>query len=211
VYDGAWRVFRNSQTIHQGAVTALDPAKVDSLRLNARDLLEHYPQTVPALERLGIRIRALLNRPVETYEDILAWAESIFNQGPIAQAPTHVADTMALAYDDVVIEVKAGKYHPVYVLPSAPRGAGVMATVDFSRPGSKTRYGPRHAYTKMAFAKQTPHKTPRYQGTDGQPRRPRGRPRNDGLMPGSPAAIRANQRKQQEREARRQARLHRKL
>ena len=158
-----------------------------------------------------MRVKALLNRKIETYEDVVNWACSIFNLGPTSKQPQHVHDTVDLAYDDVVIEVKSGR-NPVYVIPAGPRGSGVNATLDFAVPGSKARYGPRHEFTKSAFVKQQPKKDPkppRYRGktVDGEPHRPCGRPRLDGLTPGSPEARRANQKKLKEREARRAARL----
>ena len=214
VYDGSrWRVFKNPLTVYPGAENCADPAKVDALRDNASSLLERYPDTVPHLERLGVRVKALLNRRIETFEDVVNWADSIFNLGPTSKLPQHVHDTVDLAYDDVVIEVKSGR-NPVYVIPAGPRGSGVNATLDFAVPGSKARYGPRHEFTKLAFVKQQAKKDPkppRYRGktVDGEPQRPRGRPRLDGLIPGSPEARRANQKKLKEREARRAARLAR--
>jgi hypothetical protein len=109
-----------------------------------------------------------------------------------------------------VVEVKQGR-NPVYVIPASPKGSGDGTTLDFSRPGIKARYGPRHEYSKTAFAKQIPKRQPRpprYRGHtgDGEPQRPRGRPRKDGLLPGSPEARRANRKKLREREARRAAR-----
>jgi hypothetical protein len=217
VYDGSeWKVFRNYLTIYQGAENCADPAKVDVLRLNVIDLLDHYPDTIPQLEKLGTRVRALLNRRIETFDDVLAWSYSPFNVGPVASSKppaTHISETVQLAYDDFIIEVKSGK-ESACVVPAAPRGEGVNATFDFTIPGSKKRYGPRHEFTKAAFAKQLPkqlpkkQKPPRYRGktAEDEPQRPRGRPRLDGLVPGSPEAKRADRKKERERKARRDAR-----
>lgn len=211
VYDGTqWRVFKNGVTVYAGAENCADPVKVDALRDNVSNLLEHYPETIPQLEKLGVRVKALLNRQIETYDDVVAWADSLFNIGPVGEQPQHVHDTVDIAYDDVVIEVKSGR-NPVYVIPDAPRGSGLSVTRDFTVPGSKTKYGPRHEFTKLAFAKQVPRKAPRpprYRGktVEGEPQRPRGRPRKDGLIPGSPEARRADRKKQRERDARRAAR-----
>lgn len=203
VYDGtSWVLVRNVHTIYEGAENCTDPAKADTLRVYANSLLDHYPETIQQLEKLGVRVKALLNRQIKTYEDVVTWAESIFNTGPTLKLPPHVADTVALAFNDVIIEVKAGK-DPAYVIPAAPRGADVMATLDFMVPGSKTRYGPRHEFTRTAFSKQLPDRT-RYQGD--APRRRRGRPRKDGLMPGSDEAKLADKQKADDRKARREAR-----
>lgn len=211
VYDGTkWRVFKNYLTIYLGAENCADPVKVDALRANVVNILDHYPETIPQLEKLGARVRQLLNRRIETFDDIVAWACSPFNSGPTSTKPLHVHETADLAYDDFVIEVKSGK-EPVYVIPAGPRGSGANETLDFSVPGSKRRYGARHEFTKLAFTRQVPKKDKpaRYRGktTEGEPQRPRGRPRKDGLTPGSPQAKRADRKKQKEREARRAARL----
>lgn len=209
VFDGAeWRVFRNSLTIYPGVENCADPAKVDGLRENVVNLLERYPETVPQLAKVGARVRPLLARQIKTYEDVVAWADSIFNLGPSSKQPQEVHETMNLAYDDFIVEVRGGR-NPVYVIPTGPRGSGANATVNLL---TKERYGPRHAFTKIAFQKQTPKKMPkppRYRGktVEGEPRRPRGRPRLDGLTPGSPEARRADLKKKRQREARRAARL----
>jgi hypothetical protein len=214
VYDGKrWRVFRASVTIHPGVENCADPAKIDALREQAKNLLEHYPETLPQLDKLGARVRTLVNHRIETFEDVLAWSESIFNVGPSSRQPLHVHETLDIVYDDFVLEVKSGR-NPAWVIPAAPRGSGVNVTLDFSVPGSKTRYGPRHEFTRSAFGKQQPKKAPRpprYRGktVEGEPQRPRGRPRKDGLIPGSPEAKRADRKKLREREARRAARLAR--
>jgi hypothetical protein len=217
VYDGSstgWKVFRNSQTIFPGVENCADPAKVDVLRQNVVSLLEKYPNTLPQLERLGIRVKALLNKEIKTFDDVVAWSNSIFNSGPTTQPLGHVADTIDLAYDDMVIEVKTGR-NPVYVVPVFPRDSGRAGeTRGFSVPGSRTRYGSGHPNSKAAFAKQVPPKPKskkkpvRYRGqtAEGEPMRPRGRPRNDGLIPGSVEARRADRKTAKEKAARRKAR-----
>ena len=208
VFDGSeWRVFKNSLTIYFGAENAADPAKVDVLRSNVNDLLDHYPETIPKLEKLGAKVKALLKHRIETHEDVSAWADSMFNSGPVdAKQPAHVHDTVHLAYDDVVIEVKTGK-DPVYVIPAGPRGSGEGATLDFSVPGSKKRFGPRHEFSQAAFNEQIEKRTKPRPAAEGQ--RPRGRPRIDGLVPGSAEAKRADRKKEKEREAKRAARAAR--
>jgi hypothetical protein len=208
VFDGSrWIVFRNSLTIYPGAENVADPAKVDLLRVYVNSFLEHYPDTVRRLSRFGAKVRPLLTKRIETPEDVEAWANSIFNVGPLSREPLHVQDTMALAYDDFVIEVKDGK-NPVYVIPAGPRGSGVNSTIDFSVLGSKIHYGPRHEYSKTAFEPQTPEKPRRFRGQtiDGE-RRGRGRPRHDGLRPGSEEAKAADEQKKKERQARHALRL----
>lgn len=212
VYDASmktWRIFRNV-TLHQGAENVADPARVDGVRINAKSLVDHYPGTIEQLERYGARVKTLLNQQITTYKDVVNWAESLFNVGPSSKLPSHVHATLDLAYDDFVIEVKSGR-EAVYVIPASPRDSDDYTTLDFSVPGSRRRYGPRHEYSRTAFAKQVVPKPPRYRGktVEGEPHRPRGRPRKDGLIPGSAAAKRADTKKEKERMARRATRLAR--
>lgn len=206
LYDessGDWIVIQNVFTIYPGAENCADPVKVDLLRRYVSTFLERFSETETQLAKLGVEVKSLVKNPIQTYEDVCAWAESIFNSGPVAQLPKHVRDTIDLAYDDVIIEVKSGR-NPVYVIPASPRGSSDRSTLNFARPGLKGRFGPRHEYSKAAFQKQVVEKAPkppRYRGTtgDGEPRRPRGRPRKDGLAPGSTEAKEADEKREQER------------
>ena len=202
--DGKWRFLRNTQTIFEGAENCADPKKVEHLRRNVEDLYRVYPETLDALQKLGIRVRTQVNHPIRNQADVTAWATSMFNNAPQGQ-PEHVAATEALCYDDFHVEVPTGGKAPAYVIPAAPRGSGIAATLAFDVPGMKNQYGPRHDYTKAAFADQNgkattaPAKVPEAaatatQGVRGrvrpvQPKLPsgghRGRPRADGLVPGS--------------------------
>jgi len=216
--DGTWRLIHNSHTIWPNVEFAADPAKVDKLRQNVNSLLEKYPETIPQLEKLGIRVKALLKRPIENPTDVQNWAEFIFNTGPVTGDPVHVEDAKALAYDDYWIQVKGGR-HPIYVLPVGPRGSSSGGTVDFSVPGSKTKYGARHDYSKIAFSQQAPEslrsdpERSTASGTNGKadgPARPRGRPRKDGLIPGSPEAKEADRIRKEAAEEARRAKLEQK-
>ena len=200
VYDGeGWHIYRNSATIWPGVENAADPAKVEKLRRSTVLLLERFPDTVPQLEKLGIRIKAVLNKPIRTTADVTQWAESIFNTGPLTASQVHIEDALNLAWDDLVIEVRGGR-RPQYVIPEAPKGSSNVATLDYGVPGSKVRYGPRHTFSKAAFAPQIPEvvKDPlgRSGATNGSVR-PRGRPRKDGLMPGSKEAKAADKKRQE--------------
>jgi Family of unknown function (DUF6424) len=204
VYDESqqgWRIFRNTYTIYEAAENGADPEKVEQLRRNVVALLERFPQTIPELEKLGMRTKQLVNHPIKTTEDVDTWAKSFFNYGPIvAKVPLHVSDTMGVAYDDLVIEVKSGR-NPIYVVPAGPRGSGNNAVLNFARPGLKEKFGPRHAYAKLAFAVQIAalRKTQREEAAAARKSdRPRGRPRRDGLVPGSPEAKTADELKRKE-------------
>jgi hypothetical protein len=200
VYNGgAWTWFRNTAVIWPGMEYSSDPERVDKLRENALELLAAFPDTIPQLEKLGIRVKALLNKQIKTQEDIEAWADSIFNTGPTNGLPAHVEDALALAGDSFKIVVQT-RPSPQYVLPAVPLEAESKATLDFNSPGSKTKFGPRHAFTKTAFSTPPPGATKRSV-------RPRGRPRKDGLPPGSKEAKAADKAKQRALERARTKRL----
>lgn len=203
VYDETrqvWIFLRNTQTIYEGAENAADPEKVDVLRQNVVSLLEHFPETVAQYEAMGIRVKQLLAREIKTYDDVVTWALSMFNFGPVKpKVPKHVQDTADIVYDDVVIEVKTGR-SPVYVIPASPRDSGDYSTLNFAKPGMRERFGPRHPYSKTAFAVQTAaiKKAAREAALAARrTNRPRGRPRRDGLVPGSEAAKEADALKKQ--------------
>jgi hypothetical protein len=202
VYNGAWTWFRNTAVIWPGMEYSSDPERVDKLRTNALELLAAFPDTLPQLEKLGIRVKGLLNKQVKTQEDIEAWANSIFNMGPTNGLPPHVEDALALAGTGFKIVVQKGA-NPQYVLPAVPLESESKATLDFNTPGSRTKFGPRHAFTKTAFSTPPPGTRIRPEG----PVRPRGRPRKDGLPPGSKEARAADKAKQRALERERAKRL----
>ena len=196
VYAGGdWIWFKNTATIWPGMEYSSDPERVDKLRQNVLELLGAFDSTIPELERLGIRIKGLLNKQIKTQADVEQWAESIFNMGPTNGLPVHVEDALALAGTDFKIIVQRGP-SPQYVLPAGPVDSDAKATMDFNTPGSKTKFGPRHAFTKTAFSIPPPRSL-----------RPRGRPRKDGLPSGSKEAKAADRAKQKALERARAKRL----
>lgn len=199
--DPGWTWFKNTAVIWPGMEYSSDPERVDKLRQSAVRLLEAFPDTIPQLEKLGIRVKGLLNKTIKTQEDVEQWANSIFNMGPTNGLPLHVEDALALATPTgFKIVVQRGP-NPQYVLPAVPLDSEAKATLDFNTPGSRTKFGPRHAFTKTAFSIPPPgaNKTPS--------ERPRGRPRKDGLPPGSKEARAADKAKQRALERARAKRL----
>ena len=191
VFDGdTWTWFKNTATIWPGMEVSSDPAKVDKLRQNALELLAAFDRTLPELERLGIRVKGLLNKVIKTQEDVKAWANSMFNVGPTNGLPVHVEDALALMGDSSFKVVVQQRPNPQYVLPAPGEGP---ATLDFNTPGSRTKFGPRHAFTKTAFSIPPPGSV---RNRPEGPVRPRGRPRKDGLPPGSKEARAADRAKQ---------------
>jgi hypothetical protein len=204
VFDGeSWTWFKNTATIWPGMEYSSDPEKVDKLRQNALELLAAFDKTLPELERLGIRVKGLLNKTIKTQTDVEQWANSIFNEGPTNGLPVHVEDALALSGDAFKIIVQRGP-NPQYVLPAVPLDSEAKATLDFNTPGSRTKFGPRHAFTKTAFSIPPPGTAKdRPEGSV----RPRGRPRKDGLPPGSREARAADKAKQKALERARAKRL----
>jgi hypothetical protein len=209
IYDGKnWRLLRNTWTIFEGAENCADPVKVEQLRRTVVDLYRAYPETLDALAKLGIRVRTLVNHQIRNQADVTAWATSLFNMAPQGH-PEHVAATQALCYEDFHVVVPTSGKAMAYVVPAGPRGSGISATKAFDVPGMKQQYGPRHDYSKAAFADQNgkpatrsskapeslpeAHEAPlrrRMRSTAPQPtaKSHRGRPRADGLAPGSTEA-----------------------
>lgn len=202
-HDDSWTWFKNTAVIWPGMEYSSDPERVDKLRLSAIRLLDAFPDTIPQLEKLGIRIKGLLGKQIKTKADIEQWANSIFNTGPTNGLPVHVEDALALSGSDFKIVVQRGP-NPQYVLPAVPLESESKATLDFNTPGSRTKFGPRHAFTKTAFSIPPPGAARnRPEGSV----RPRGRPRKDGLPPGSKEARAADKAKQRTLERARAKRL----
>ena len=205
--NGEWRLLRNTQTIWPYLENGADPVKVERLRRNVVSLMQAYPDTIPHLEQLGIRIKGLLNKPIKTPADVAQWAESMFNMGPVSADPAHVQDAKALVYDDFRVQVRGGK-DPAYVIPAGARGSGVLAAYDYATPGSRLRYGSKHDFTQIAFAQQLPKSPQSRTAASNGSTRPRGRPRKDGLVPGSKEAKAADRKRLRDAE-REQARRQR--
>jgi hypothetical protein len=208
LYDDAsgWHIVRNRYTIYEGAENCADPAKVDALRRFVQEFLDGFPNTVEQLDRLGVKAKSLLSRPIRTHAEVEAWANSVFNTGPVEEVPLWVTETQALAYDDycVTVTVPDGVH---YLIPLYPRGSNKMDTADFSVPGSKVTYGPRHDYSKAAFAIQNGQVLITAEERDETPKRARGRPRKDGLPAGSAEARAADRLRQEVKDQARKERL----
>lgn len=143
LYDGeGWMYVRNIGT-------STRPEQAENLRRTVAVLMDHFPETVPQLERLGVRVKALIKRPITTPQQAEAWGESIFNTGPTSAQLT----------------------------PKPTRGN-----------------------TQRSVASEA-------NGAVSAPVRPRGRPRKDGLVPGSPEAKEADAAKQAALHSERAAKL----
>lgn len=75
-----WRMYRARVGIEWSMQFCADPAKVDRLRTDAAELVEAFPQTLPALAAIGYdRAADLLNTPITDADGVAAWTDSLFN------------------------------------------------------------------------------------------------------------------------------------
>lgn len=140
--DG-WFMVQNEAGIEWSGQFCADPAKVDSLRLNARRLYAGFPETIPKMIDLGYKnAQLILDTAVTDAETIAAWVDSIFNScvplpanrhvgvlpkgGGRHHYPTPITDIDLVKHDDFqlwVTDPDSGEI--AAVVPVAPRGAGV--------------------------------------------------------------------------------------
>lgn len=75
-----WRMYRARVGIEWSLQFCAEPAKVDRLRLDAKELVEAFPLTLPALAKLGYpRAERLLRTPITNADEVAAWTDSLFN------------------------------------------------------------------------------------------------------------------------------------
>jgi len=147
--EDGWFLLRNLAGIEWSAQFCADPAKVDVLRDTARRLYARFPE---AAAELGLQ--ALLDKPIETSEDVAAWTDSICNAsvpvsagehrgvlpkaGGIHHYPTPVAEIEFFKYADFQLWVTDDKGATAAVVPVGPRGSGDGRTrVVAAEPGSE--------------------------------------------------------------------------
>jgi len=81
--EKGWRLYRGREGIEWSTQFCADPAKVDRLREDARELVEAFPLTLPALVELGYKDAGyLLEHKITTADDVAAWTE-IRSYGPV--------------------------------------------------------------------------------------------------------------------------------
>jgi hypothetical protein len=157
---GSWHCYRLRYSVDPQALTALSPAKVDSLRLDALSLLDAFPDTLRALELAGCGHVDIVQQPIRTPADVAAWAYSIFNGATPAaptpdgdQYPCRVASTAALVQEDFCVIHPDIQGH-VAVLPEPEKRTRVY----WATPNSDYRIGhvlgPRHPVSRAAWANQ---------------------------------------------------------
>jgi Family of unknown function (DUF6424) len=184
--EAGWFMVQNQAGIEWSAQFCADPAKVDSLRLNARRLYAGFPLSLPGMVRLGYEdAGAILNTAITDAAGVATWVDSIFNScvplpavrhvgtlpkgGGRHHYPTPITDIELIKYDDYNLWVTDEQQHPVAVVPTAKRGAGVSrvrlayatpntpldaAHASAHEKNSAVEFGPDSDLTKQAFEHQ---------------------------------------------------------
>lgn len=77
---GGWRMYRARVCVEWSMQFCANPARVDRLRLEAAELVDAFPRTLPALAKLGYgEAEALLLTPIKDADGVEAWTDSLFN------------------------------------------------------------------------------------------------------------------------------------
>ncbi|MGW1064659.1 DUF6424 family protein [Streptomyces aureus] len=77
---GGWRMYRARVGIEWSMQFCADPAKVDRLRREAAELVDAFPDTLPALALLGYKdAERLLRTPITDADGVEQWTDSLFN------------------------------------------------------------------------------------------------------------------------------------
>ncbi|MFJ8025856.1 DUF6424 family protein [Streptomyces sp. NPDC096311] len=75
-----WRMYRARVGIEWSMQFCSDPAKVDRLRQEAAELIDAFPDTLPALGKLGYKgAEELLRTPITDADGVERWTDSLFN------------------------------------------------------------------------------------------------------------------------------------
>ena len=78
--ERGWRMYRARVGIEWSMQFCADPARVDRLRLDAAELVDAFPLTLPALNDLGYEhAEELLHNKVTDADGVGSWTDSLFN------------------------------------------------------------------------------------------------------------------------------------
>lgn len=116
--DGGWVMYRARVPIEWCMQFCADPGKIDRLRREAKTLVDAFPKTIPALEKLGYRdAEAILNEEITDADGIERYTDSLFNS------------CVPLSYEDhqARLPKAAGEHH--YPIPI--KGADFFRHDDF--------------------------------------------------------------------------------
>jgi hypothetical protein len=97
VHDGtSWRMYQNLAGIEWSGQFAADPKKVDHLRLNAKALVDAFPQTIPKLKALGYNdAEKVLSTPITDMTGVSLFVDSLYNACVPLPQPVHTGTISA--------------------------------------------------------------------------------------------------------------------
>ncbi|HEY2301034.1 MAG TPA: DUF6424 family protein [Acidimicrobiales bacterium] len=146
VHNGdGWLLMLNWAGIEWSAQFCCDPARVEALRKNAEAITAAFPNTLPQLESLGYKDKALLSTPITDAAGVAMYVDSIWNSCVPIPQPGHTGSVSAktplgagvhnypepmcaiprvMHSDFVPFVVDATTGAAAVVAPVAPRGSG---------------------------------------------------------------------------------------
>jgi hypothetical protein len=142
--DNDWHLVLNWGGIEWSAQFCCDPGKVDQLRQNAEIITSRFPETVPALERLGYSDTPILSTPITNADEIARYVDSIWNSCVPIPQPQHTGSVKA---SDPLASGVHNYPEPMCSIPRVMRGDFIPFVVD---PATKTAavvapVAPRHS------------------------------------------------------------------
>src|SRR5437667_1662379 len=93
--ENDWHLVLNWAGIEWSAQFCCDPAKVERLRQNAELITSGFPDTIPALQRLGYTDTALLSTPITDAPAVARYVDSIWNSCVPIPQPQHIGSVKA--------------------------------------------------------------------------------------------------------------------
>jgi hypothetical protein len=171
--------------IEWSAQFCADPTKVEQLRRFAARLINAFPETLPAYEKLGYHDAAkILSTPISDATGVANWTDSIFNASvPLPpdkhtgvlpsgagyhHYPKPIVDIEFVKRDDFQLFVTDSQGQQVAVTPASSNPKDKRVRIVWAHPDSKFAAGfergdveilePQHPVAKQAFARWAPTK-----------------------------------------------------
>jgi len=152
--DKGWFFVRNLVGIEWSGQFCADPKKVDVLRRNAARLYAGFPTSFVEFKKLGVDLKALLDKAITDADGVAEWTDSICNAsvplpqplhtgsvpkgGGVHNYPTPVTDIDRFRFDDFQLWVTDKQGQPAAVVPVGARGSGdSRIRVLHATPGTK--------------------------------------------------------------------------
>ena len=149
-----WMLMLNLAGMEWSSQFCADPAKVDTLRLAAKAVIEAFPDTIAGYEALGYAEgKEILESAIVDDAGVAKWTDSIFNASVPLPATTHtgvlpegggfhhypkpIVDIETFKHDDFNLFVTDSQGQPAAVVPVSARGSGDSHVhVVFATPGT---------------------------------------------------------------------------